>query len=54
MEKSRLASSFSGLCNCECKLNEIKQLIKVAAPPPSPGEKLIEILGRFVARNVLI
>lgn len=33
VEKSRLASSFSGLCNCECKLNEIKQLIKVAAPP---------------------
>lgn len=33
VEKNRLASSFSGLCNCECKLNEIKQLIKVAAPP---------------------
>jgi len=34
----------------ECKLNEIKQLIKVLALL----EKLIEILGRFVARNVLI
>lgn len=33
MQRSR--GTWPGLCNCKCKLNEIKQLIKV---PDAPGE----------------